>query len=126
MQRLKPERLKLHICLLLVALLLAALPAEAKGPALTPKEAKVMIQAETDIVLLDVRKPEEQVKGYYPDSINIPVKELEKRAEEIPAGKIVIIHCAAGVRAKNAVNILRTKRPDLKDIFYIAGSPDFK
>lgn len=107
------------------ALLLPATQAQAKSPALSPPEAQDMMQNDRGFVILDVRNPEELASGYYPGSINIPLNELEKRADELPAGKTVLIHCARGIRARTALKILREKRPDLPNILYIAGQPIF-
>jgi len=109
-----------------VALQLAfALPAFADGEAITPEQGKAMIAEKQDLVILDVRNPNEVVVASYPGSINIPVKELENRAGEIPAGKPVLIHCAKGKRAERAYATLKEQRPDITEVYYIAGEPIF-
>jgi rhodanese-related sulfurtransferase len=58
-------------------------------------------------VVLDVRTREEFAAGAFPGALNIPVQELAQRVQEVPAGKQVLVYCAAGARAANAVQILK-------------------
>ena len=94
-------------------------------PDITPEQGKAMIAEKKDLVILDVRNPNEYVVAHYPDSLNIPVKELETRSNEIPSGKPVLIHCAKGKRAERAYLLLREKRPDIKELYFIKGEPIF-
>lgn len=57
-------------------------------------------------VLVDVRTVAEYDAADIPGSINIPLDDLRARAEEIPAGP-VIVHCAVGVRGHSAARILK-------------------
>lgn len=98
----------------------------AEGETVTPEEAQALIKENKDIIVLDVRNPNERVVAHYEGSINIPVKELEERYGELPAGKPILIHCAKGVRAERAYNLLQEKRPDLTNVKYIKGAPIFE
>lgn len=113
------------LCLALAPLTLTS-PALAGEQALSPAEARERIAADGDLLILDVRGPEERRNGFYAGSINIPVQELKQRAAEVPGGRPVLIHCARGVRAKRAHAILRELRPDLPELLYIAGPPLFE
>lgn len=114
-------RFKACLAALLLCMLLG--PAAWADP-LTPQAGLEALQ-NGDIVILDVRNPDELKNGFYPGSLNIPMSELEKRLSEVPHGATVLIHCARGVRAKKAEEIIKPLRPDLK-ILYIAGKPIFK
>jgi rhodanese-related sulfurtransferase/predicted transcriptional regulator len=46
-----------------------------------------------DAVLVDVRPPEEFAAGHIEDSRSIPLEELERRLDELPAGVEVIAYC---------------------------------
>jgi rhodanese-related sulfurtransferase len=57
-------------------------------------------------VVVDVRTAEEFQSGAYPGAINIPVQELEWRADEIPGAKPVIVYRASGMRSALAERVL--------------------
>ena len=84
-----------------------------------------MIRQVKDLVILDVRNPDEYVALHYPDALNIPVNELEARFSEVPAGKPVLVHCARGLRAQRAYGIIKEKRPDVQELYVIKGEPIF-
>ncbi|MGQ4490764.1 MBL fold metallo-hydrolase [Streptomyces sp. 372A] len=56
-------------------------------------------------VVLDVRRDSERAGGYIEGSAHIPVHELHKRVDEVPAGQ-VWVHCAGGMRAAIAASVL--------------------
>lgn len=119
--------LNTKVFVLLFSLLLLAAPgAFAADPFITPEQGKAMIVEKKDLVILDVRNPNEYVVAHYPGSLNIPVKELETRFNEVPSGRPVLIHCAKGKRAERAYEVLREKRPDIKDVLFIKGEPIFE
>jgi rhodanese-related sulfurtransferase len=66
--------------------------------------------ARSDVLLLDVRMPEELTGelGKLDGAINIPVQDLEQRANELNAhkDKQVFVICRSGHRSKTAVKIL--------------------
>jgi len=107
------------------ALLLAqSVIAVEPGP-ITPEEGKTMILQKTELVILDVRNPSEYVAAHYPGTLNIPINDLEARLSEVPDGKPVLVHCAKGVRASRGYEILKAKRPDIKELYFIKGEPIF-
>jgi NADPH-dependent 2,4-dienoyl-CoA reductase/sulfur reductase-like enzyme/rhodanese-related sulfurtransferase len=55
--------------------------------------------------LIDVRSPAEFADGAIPKALNIPLDELRSRADEIPAGP-VIVTCAVGQRGHSAARLL--------------------
>ena len=71
--------------------------------------------ADSGLVLIDVRSPEEFAAGNIPGAINIPVDELRDRLDEIPAGP-VIVHCAVGVRGHTAAALLRHYGYDARNL----------
>jgi rhodanese-related sulfurtransferase len=110
---------------LATALLLAqSVMAIEPGP-VTPEDAKTLIQQKKDLVILDVRNPNEYVVAHYPGALNIPVNELEARVSEVPAGKPVLTHCAKGRRAERGYELLKEKRQDIKELYFIKGDPIF-
>ena len=48
------------------------------------------------------------MKPMWHGSINIPVYDLEKNAQnKLNLGSIIIVYCSAGIRSKRAIQILR-------------------
>ena len=62
---------------------------------------------------------------HYPSALNIPVNELETRFSEVPANKSVLLHCIKGIRCQRGYEILKEKRPDIKELYFIKGEPIF-
>lgn len=46
-----------------------------------------------DVVLVDVRPPEEYAAGHIDGALSIPIDELEGRLAELPAGRDVVAYC---------------------------------
>jgi rhodanese-related sulfurtransferase len=57
-------------------------------------------------VVIDVRSTSEMTDGKLPNTINIPLEELESRLAEIPKDKTLVLHCSTGNRAEMAYNVL--------------------
>jgi hydroxyacylglutathione hydrolase len=58
-----------------------------------------------DLVVLDVRRPDEWQAGHLARAVHIPFWEVERRAGEVPDGE-VWVHCASGFRASIGASIL--------------------
>jgi rhodanese-related sulfurtransferase len=71
------------------------------------KEAADLIESEAPIIL-DVRTPQEYQRGHLPNSVLIPVQELQKRHQELGAdyNREILIYCATGNRSTVASKIL--------------------
>jgi rhodanese-related sulfurtransferase len=53
------------------------------------------LKRDPNVVVLDVRPPEEYAKGHLPDSVNIPFAELQKRlVSTIPQSNKVAVDCS--------------------------------
>ena len=70
--------------------------------------AKALAMLKKGALLVDVRQPKEVVKKSFdvPDVINIPVGELNKRFQEIPVDRKIIIACHVGSRGSMATRFL--------------------
>ncbi|HLK11019.1 MAG TPA: metalloregulator ArsR/SmtB family transcription factor [Candidatus Binatia bacterium] len=62
-----------------------------------------------DAIVLDVRPAEEYRAGHIPGAFSVPVAEIERRLDELPAGKEIIAYCRGPfcVMAVEAVQKLR-------------------
>ncbi len=59
-------------------------------------------------ILLDVRTREEYAEGHIPESINVPVEEIQNVEEVISDHSIpVFVYCLRGGRAANAVKAMK-------------------
>ena len=57
--------------------------------------------------ILDVRQPDEWAAGHIPNATLIPLTELAKRVNEVPADREVIIVCRSGNRSGQARDLLK-------------------
>ena len=105
----------LHACSLLILLLAAiacgdrtspenqqASPGSGQPPvfrSLSPQETKTLIETRQDLVLVDVRSPEELYEGSIPGSQLIPFTELAQGRMTLPAGHPLLLICAVGGRS---------------------------
>ncbi|HUC98797.1 MAG TPA: rhodanese-like domain-containing protein, partial [Candidatus Polarisedimenticolaceae bacterium] len=74
---------------------------ERNVPDLTPEELKSLQDCSTDVVVLDVRTPEEYGRFCIPGGINIPGGDLILWAEELKQRKVtnVVVNCAGRTRS---------------------------
>ncbi len=73
---------------------------------LNMEDAKIEIEANPHIVLVDVRTPEEYGKGHIPGAVNIPLETPQTIAEKIPdKTRTVFVYCLSGVRSQRACEI---------------------
>lgn len=59
-----------------------------------------------DVILLDVRTPEEYGRGHIPGARNIPLDDLRDRLKELDPAKPVYVNCQSGLRSYLACRIL--------------------
>ena len=88
----------------------------------TPKELKLILsENHGEIVLIDVRTPNERDFGYIDGSISIPldtIKDPENidKLERISKDKSLIIYCKSGKRSLNALKILKENNIACKNL----------
>ncbi len=76
-------------------------------PEIDVHQLKSRFEQDTPFVLLDVREPAEVEICCLPDAVVIPLGELPERLGELDPSAETIIHCKAGVRSAQALQILR-------------------
>ncbi len=59
------------------------------------------------VAVLDVRNAGERAEGAIDSSLHIPLAELERRVDEVPTDRRVVVHCASGWRSSVAASVLR-------------------
>lgn len=77
--------------------------------ALTSKELKAEIDRGDQIVIVDVREPQEYQINRVPGSILIPLGDLPKRYVELDPNANIVTQCKSGVRSAKAQDFLRSK-----------------
>ena len=60
-----------------------------------------------DVLILDVRNPDEASVGMIKGAMLIPDEEIMARLAEIPKGKRIVTHCLTGIRAEMAYHKLK-------------------
>jgi rhodanese-related sulfurtransferase len=73
------------------------------------QELKERLGAGEDIVVVDVRTPQELGRGGIPGAVNIPLDEMERRWQEVKDANEIVCYCQAGARSLKAVKILRSR-----------------
>lgn len=73
-----------------------------------------------NVIIIDVRNPDEYAAQHIPEAINIPLVELNTRIQEIsPKEKIVTVCAKGGGRSAEAVHFLNLK--GFKGATYLCG-----
>ena len=68
-----------------------------------------MLAAKQDFVLVDVRNPDEVAICEIAGSVKLPLPELSQRFKELPADKLIVLHCKMGGRSARALQFLRSQ-----------------
>lgn len=83
--------------------------------AVSVQQAHAKLQDDS-AVMVDVREPEEIAEQAVPGTINIPLNQLEARANEVPKGKPVLVFCRSGNRSQEGAAILAAKGYDASTV----------
>ncbi|MBI2400518.1 MAG: rhodanese-like domain-containing protein, partial [Deltaproteobacteria bacterium] len=75
---------------------------------ITAQELKAMIDAKENVVLIDVRTPQEHKEAHIPGSILMPLDTLGS-VDKLPGNGKHIIYCRSGKRSLTAIDILSAK-----------------
>ena len=103
------------LCLLALTIAFSAFAYED----ITPAEVKEKLDAEEDIFILDVRRPDEYAQGYVPKAYLITLDEIDQRLDEIPRDIPVILVCKSGGRSARAAQQLEDHGFD--DLYNMVG-----
>lgn len=72
-----------------------------------------------ELMLIDVRTPEEFALGSIDGAVNIPTYELRSRLSELPRDKTLVVFCGIGLRAYHSEQVLRQNGFD--DVYNLSG-----
>jgi phage shock protein E len=75
---------------------------------ISPQDAKKSIDTNKNVLLIDVRTPEEFHSIRIPNSISVPLNNLKYNIEKVAPNKDteIIVYCQSGARAATASNEL--------------------
>ena len=83
---------------------------ETKYPNIVSNDDVVKkLEANEDVVVLDVREPAEYAFGHIPNAISIPFGDLENRVAELDKSKTIFVVCRTGNRSDMASQSLSSK-----------------
>ena len=87
----------------------AAAAPVTNADALTSRELKAELDRGDDVVIVDVREPQEYQINRVPGSILIPLGDLPKRYVELDPNANIVTQCKSGMRSAKAQDFLRSK-----------------
>ncbi len=93
---------------LLAILSTAMLASAADSQNVTPDQAEKLLKEKKDIVVLDVRTPEEFKEGHIAGAKNVDFQsdDFKKQVAALDKSKTYLLHCAAGGRSTRALKVL--------------------
>lgn len=100
--------------LLLPFLFVSCSSAQEEQPVRKSEKKTVKKQKKTGIdfdnaVFVDVRTPREYAGGTFENAVNIPLNEIQGRMTELNKEDQIVVFCASGARASNALQLLKNK-----------------
>jgi rhodanese-related sulfurtransferase len=69
-------------------------------------ELKRQLDGGREVVLLDVREPEELLRARLPGAVHIPMAEIPGRLHELDPDKEIVVFCHHGMRSASVVGFL--------------------
>jgi rhodanese-related sulfurtransferase len=95
----------------------ASIPVSEEGMSISPKEVKKKLGSRADVLIVDVRWPDEVRAASIKGSLHIPLSQLERRMAELPKDKQLIMLCHTGNRSRfAAIMLLCSGFTDVKNL----------
>ncbi|MDY6950539.1 MAG: rhodanese-like domain-containing protein [Thermodesulfobacteriota bacterium] len=90
---------------------------------MSPEELKGYMERnkEGDYLLVDVRQPEEYVRGHIPGAKLIPVRELVADLSKLPSDKDLVFYCHSGGRSAAAATLAEEEGGAYGEIYDLEG-----
>ena len=103
--------------IMIAAILMLASQVAAATRDISSMEAKNLL-ARNKPFLLDVRTPQEFSQARLSGAVLIPIGEFQRRINEVPKNKPILVYCAVGSRSKPVADFL-TQR-GYKEVYHMA------
>lgn len=102
------NRMKIFLTAVFLFLSSFAVAQQDQSSSLSMEQFKMKLKTEKDLIVLDVRTPEEVAAGKIENAINIPVQVLGERINELKSykNKEILVICRTQNRSAVAVNLL--------------------
>ena len=85
---------------------------------LSPAEALQLLQSRQEVFLLDVRTPGEFREVRLDGARLIPIDQLQRRMQEVPKDRPVLVYCAVGSRSSQVVGYMaRVGFPEVYNLY---------
>lgn len=99
----------------------AATPNQATAvfQALSPAQAKQLIDSRKDLLIVDVRSPQELKEGSIANSVLVPFWQILRGQKTLPRNKPLLLVCAIGGRSYAIGQVLHRK--GYSEIFSLSG-----
>jgi adenylyltransferase/sulfurtransferase len=78
------------------------------GWEITSTELKVRLERGDDVLVVDVREPNEYQINRISGSVLIPLGELPRRHAELPRDRDIVMQCKVGARSAKAMDFLKS------------------
>jgi len=75
--------------------------------AIAPEEFVALEKSRDGVILLDVRSDQEVATGTIPDSVHIPLEQVEANLDRLDKDKEILAYCANGIRAEMVYRALK-------------------
>ncbi len=75
-------------------------------PSISVEDLARRIDAGEDLLILDVRQPEEEAEGVIPGARLIPLADLPGQLDTLPRDREILVHCLSGGRSSRAVKMM--------------------
>ena len=75
--------------------------------AITVDEVKARLDAGDDLLILDVREPQEWRISLIDGTLRIPKGEILHHLDELPRDRDIVVHCKTGIRSAEAIRTLQ-------------------
>ena len=110
--------LKNFIILFVVFISVISCAQQNQPNSITMEQFKEKLKSDKELIVLDVRTPEEVAAGKIEIAINIPVQVLEQRINELKPykSKEILVICRTQNRSAVAVNIIKQKGYNAKNV----------
>lgn len=110
--------LKNFIILFVVFISVISCAQQNQPNSITMEQFKEKLKSDKELIVLDVRTPEEVAAGKIEIAINIPVQVLEQRINELKPykSKEILVICRTQNRSAVAVDILKQKGYNAKNV----------
>jgi rhodanese-related sulfurtransferase len=73
---------------------------------ITPQQLKARLHNNEQLLIIDVREPDEIAFGMIPGAVSIPLMQMPARLQEIPQDKETVLVCRSGNRSSRAYDYL--------------------